>query len=170
MHQSQYSLYFDDLEIGQSFQSVGRTVTESDIVTFAGFSGDFNSIHIDHEFAKKTPFRRPIAHGFAVFSIASGLSTHAPSTRTVALLAVKEWKFVAPVFIGDTISIVTKVMEKTLKGRGKRGEILWHRTIVNQEGKTVQEGQMMTLVECRPLELRNTDFGLRIENPTKPAT
>jgi acyl dehydratase len=147
----QTSLYFDDLEIGQEYQSVSRTVTEADIVTFAGFSGDFNSIHIDHEFAKKTPFRRPIAHGFAVFSIASGLSTHAPSTRTVALLAVKDWKFVAPVFIGDTIRIETKVVEKTLKGRGKRGEILWHRHIMNQENKVVQEGFMMTLVECRPL-------------------
>ena len=147
----QTSLYFDDLEIGQEYQSVSRTVTEADIVTFAGFSGDFNSIHIDHEFAKKTPFRRPIAHGFAVFSIASGLSTHAPSTRTVALLAVRDWKFVAPVFIGDTIRIETKVVEKTLKGRGKRGEILWHRHILNQENKVVQEGHMMTLVECRPL-------------------
>jgi len=152
----QTSLYFDDLEIGQQYQSVARTVTESDIVTFAGFSGDFNSIHIDHEFAKKTPFRRPIAHGFAVFSIASGLSTHAPSTRTVALLAVKDWKFVAPVFIGDTIHILSTVEEKTIKGRGKRGEIVWHRHILNQEGKVVQEGLMMTLVECRPLPKPDT--------------
>jgi len=165
----QHSLYFDDLEVGQTYRSAGRTVTQADIVTFAGFSGDFNPIHIDHEFAKKTPFRRPIAHGFAVFSMASGLSTHAPNTRTVALLAVRDWKFSAPVFIGDTIHILSKVVEKTLKGRGKRGEILWHRHIMNHEGKVVQEGHMMTLIECRPLELRNADLGLRIECQEKPA-
>ena len=65
---SSIHLYFDDLEVGQEWTSGGRTVTEADIVNFAGFSGDFNPIHIDHEFAKTTPFRRPIAHGFAVFS------------------------------------------------------------------------------------------------------
>jgi 3-hydroxybutyryl-CoA dehydratase len=164
---SQPSLYFDDLEIGQIYLSASRTITESDLVTFAGFSGDFNPIHMDHEFAKKTPFRKPIAHGFGVFSIASGLSTHAPHTRTVALLGVKDWKFTAPVFIGDTVHIESKVTDKQLKGRGKRGEITWARTILNQDGKTVQEGIMMTLVECRPAELRNADLGFRIENQPK---
>jgi acyl dehydratase len=119
-------------------------------MTFAGFSGDFNPIHIDHEFAKTTPFRQPIAHGFGVFSIASGLSIHAPPTRTVALLGVREWKFSAPVYIGDTIRMRSRVLEKVVKGVGKRGEVTWLRQIVNQEGKVVQEGFMMTLIECRP--------------------
>ena len=70
---SSFHLYFDDLEVGQEWTSGGRTITEADVVNFAGFSGDFNPIHIDHEFAKGTPFRRPIAHGFAVFCMASGL-------------------------------------------------------------------------------------------------
>ena len=143
-------LYFDDLEIGQEWVSGGRTVTEADIVAFAGFSGDFNPIHIDHEFAKTTPFRKPIAHGFAVFSIASGLSTHAPANRTIALLGVREWKFSNPVFIGDTIHLESRVVEKTVRGVGKRGEVAWHRKIINQDGKVVQEGVMLTMVECRP--------------------
>ena len=148
---SSFHLYFDDLEIGQEWTSGGRTIGEADIVNFAGFSGDFNPIHIDHEFAKNTPFRRPIAHGFGVFSIASGLGVMTPPVRTIALLRVKYWNFQLPVFAGDTIRCVTRVAEKALRGRGRRGEVAWYRGILNQDGKTVQEGEVVTLIECRPL-------------------
>ena len=143
-------LTYEDLEFGLVWQSAGRTITEADIVTFAGYSGDFNAIHTDHEYAKTTPYRRRMAHGFGIFSIASGLSTHSPACKIVALLGVKDWKFLAPVFAGDTIHLCCRVVEKTLKGVGKRGEIVWHQQIINQDGKVVQEGHMSTLVECRP--------------------
>ena len=148
---SSYHLYFDDLEIGQEWTSGGRTITEADIVNFAGFSGDFNPIHMDHEFAKGTPFRRPIAHGFGVFCIASGLGVMTPPVRTLALLRVRDWRFLLPVFAGDTLKCRSRVVEKTVRGRGKRGEVLWHRSILNQDGKVVQEGEVGTLIECRPL-------------------
>lgn len=144
------ALYFDDLDPAVTYHSAARTITQADILTFAGYSGDFNPIHIDHEYAATTPFRKVMAHGFGIFSIASGLGTHAPATRTVALIAVKEWRFTAPVYIGDTIRILSRVAEKTLKGVGKRGEVVWFRQIVNQEQKVVQEGHMVTMVECRP--------------------
>lgn len=145
-------LYFDDLELGQTWESGGRTVTEADIVNYAGFSGDFNPIHIDHEFAKSTPFRRVFAHGFGVFSMASGLSVQSPPTRIVAMTKVKFWNFYLPVFAGDTIHLRSKVAEKTVKGRGKRGEVVWAREILNQEGKVVQGGELVTLIECRPVQ------------------
>ena len=144
-------LYFDDLEVGNEWTSGGRTVTEADIVNFAGFSGDFNPIHIDHEFAKTTPFRRPIAHGFAVFCMASGLGIYAPPVRTMAMLRVNVWNFSQAVFAGDTIRSVSRVKEKTIRGRGRRGEIIWYRAVINQDGKVVQDGEVVTLVECRPL-------------------
>ena len=146
---SSYHLYFDDLEIGQEWTSGGRTITEADIVNFAGFSGDFNPIHIDHEFAKGTPFRRPIAHGFGIFCIASGLGVMTPPVRTMALLRVHDWKFQAPVFAGDTIKCKSRVVEKTVRGRGRRGEVVWHRSIVNQDGKIVQEDEVVTMIQCR---------------------
>ena len=118
---SSIHLYFDDLEVGQEWTSGGRTIVEADIVNFAGFSGDFNPIHIDHEFAKTTPFRRPIVHGFGVFSIASGLGVLTPPVRTLAMLRVLEWNFVLPVFAGYTIRCTSRVVEKTIRGRGKRG-------------------------------------------------
>jgi acyl dehydratase len=143
-------LYFDDVSIGQQWESLGRTLTEADIVNFAGLSGDFNPIHVDHLYAASTPYRRPIAHGLLVFSIASGLSYNCPPMRTLAFLSIREWHFHSPVFIGDTLRGRTRVLEKELRGRGKRGVVTWHRQILKQDGTVVQEGVTLTLVEARP--------------------
>src|SRR5438105_4781480 len=142
-------LYFDDVEIGQEWESLGRTVTEADIVNFAGVSGDFNPIHIDHEFAKTTLFRRPVAHGLLVWSMGSGLGLYAPPMRTLALLSVREWHFDGPVFAGDTIRVRSKVIAKEARSRGRRGVVTWQREIRNQEDKVVQHGVTVTLVEGR---------------------
>src|SRR6266851_1573285 len=128
-------LFFDDVEIGQQWESLGRTVTEADIVNFAGLSGDFNPIHMDHEFAKTTPFRRPIAHGLLVMAISSGLGLHAPPMRTQAFLELREWSFKGPVFIGDTIHNHTKLLDKEVRARGRRAVLTWQRQIFNQDGK-----------------------------------
>jgi len=153
-------LFFDDVEIGQEWESLGRTVTQADIVNFAGLSGDYNPIHMDHEFSKTTLFRQPIAHGLLVFSISSGLGLLSPPMRTVALLEVREWYFRSPVFIGDTIRVKTKVLAKETRGRGRRGVITWHRQLLNQDGRVVQEGVSLTMVEARAA-LRNQESEIR---------
>lgn len=142
-------LFFDDVEVGQEWVSQGRTVTEADIVNFAGLSGDYNPIHMDHEFAKSTPYRRPIAHGVLVWAIGSGLGLYAPAMRTLAFLGIREWHFRGPVFIGDTIRLRSKVVDKEVRARGRRAVVTWERQIINQENKVVQEGITMTLVEGR---------------------
>jgi acyl dehydratase len=142
-------LFFDDVEIGQEWDSPGRTITQADIVNFAGLSGDYNPIHMDHEFAKSTPFRRPIAHGLLVFSVGSGLGVNSPMMRTQAVVEIREWHFRGPVFIGDTIHVQSTVIGKEVRARGRRGTITWHRKILNQDGKVVQEGVSLTLVEGR---------------------
>src|SRR5262249_40628797 len=136
-------LYFEDVEVGQQWESLGRTITETDIVNFAGISGDFNPIHMDHDFARKTAFRRPIAHGLLVFPVASGLTLYCPPMRTLAFLGIRDWELKEPIFIGDTIRVRGKVVNKEERGRGRRGIITWHREIVNQEGKVVQGGQTL---------------------------
>jgi 3-hydroxybutyryl-CoA dehydratase len=150
-------LYFDDVAVGQEWESLSRTVTEADIVAFAGLSGDYNPIHMDHEFVKTTVYRKPIAHGLLVWAISSGLGMVAPPMRTQALVGVRDWHFKLPVFIGDTIRVTTKVLEKEERSRGRRGVITWKRTIVNQEGKIVQEGVTVTLVEGRANVNKHSD-------------
>src|SRR5436309_720378 len=142
-------LYADDVATGQEWQSLGRTITEADIVNFAGLSGDFNPIHLDQHFARTTPFRRHFAHGLLVFSVGSGLGIHAPPMRTLAVLSIREWHFRDPVFPGDTIHVVSKVLEKQVRARGRRGEITWRRQFFNQDGKVIMEGVTLTLVEGR---------------------
>ena len=144
---SSQHLFFEDIEVGQEWLSSGRTLTETDIVNFAGLSGDFNPMHLDHEYAKSTPFRRPIAHGLLIVAIGSGLGVNCPPMRTVAFLQIREWNFREPVFIGDTLRMRTKVLEKTLRGRGRRGEVIWSRIVLNQNDKVVHEGSIVTLVE-----------------------
>lgn len=144
-----YPLYFDDVEVGQEWESPGRTITEADVTNFASLSGDFSPIHVDRAFAAATPFRWPIAHGLLVLSIGSGLSLLAPPVRTQAFLGIRSCEFKGPVFIGDTIRVRTKVLEKEPRSRGRRGVIVWQRQILNQEGKVVQDGITCTLVEGR---------------------
>jgi acyl dehydratase len=144
-----FHLFFDDVKVGQEWESQGRTITQTDIANFAGISGDFNPIHVDHEFAKTTLFGQPIAHGLLSLSVASGLGLNAPPMRTMAFLAIKEWRFQDPVFIGDTIRVRTKVLSKTERARGRFGMITWQRQLVNQHDKIVQQGITETLVEGR---------------------
>jgi 3-hydroxybutyryl-CoA dehydratase len=142
-------LYYDDVEVGQEWETFARTITEADIVNFAGLSGDFNAIHTDHEFAKTTPYRKPIAHGLLIFSIGSGLSVTIPMLKIVAFTKVCVWNFLGPCYIGDTIRMRSKITEKKMTGRGKRGEIIWYRAIMNQHGKVIQDGSIQTMVQTR---------------------
>jgi acyl dehydratase len=142
-------LYYEDVEVGQEWESLGRTLTETDIVNFAGLSGDFNPIHTDREFAKTALFGQPIAHGLLVLAISSGLGVNYPLMRTMALLSIREWNFKGPVFIGDTLKVRTKVLAKETRARGRRGIITWGRQLMNQDGKVVQEGSAVTMVETR---------------------
>jgi 3-hydroxybutyryl-CoA dehydratase len=143
------TLAFDDLTVGDEWESPARTVTETDVVNFAGLSGDFNPIHMDHESARKGPFGKPIAHGLLGLALASGLSSHAPRVDTLAFLAVMEWKFLQPILFGDTIRVMSSVVSLESRSRGRRGLVTWRRRIVNQNGEIVQEGITQTLVRGR---------------------
>ena len=140
------TLTFESLVPGDEWESSARTVTEADVVAFAGISGDFNAIHVDHESARTNPFGRPVAHGLLGLAIASGLSSHAPRVDTLAFLEIVEWKFLSPIAFGDTIRVITRVEAVQPRARGRRAQVTWLRRLVNQHGVTVQEGRTRTLV------------------------
>ena len=138
-------LYLEDLEIGASWKSPARTLTESDIVSFAGLSGDYDPLHVDHEYASQTPYGKPIAHGLLGLSLMAGLSSTCPRMRTLALVQVSDWHFLKPMYVGDTVHVVTRVESITPRGR-RSGEVVWLRKLINQRGECVQSGKLVTLV------------------------
>jgi Acyl dehydratase len=144
-------LYFEDFQVGQRFTTPARTVTEADIVHFAGISGDYNPIHTDAEFARSTPFGTRIAHGLLVLSMLTGLrqrSGHFEGT-IIAWLEIKNYRFLKPVFIGDTIQGETEILEKRETSRPDRGVLVQRVRVVNQRGEVVQEGEFVTMVKRR---------------------
>ena len=140
---------FEDLNPGDEWESPARTVTEADVVAFAGLSGDFNPIHVDHHSASLGAFGRPVAHGLLGLSIASGLASNAPRVETLAFLAIEEWKFLQPIGFGDTIRVVTQVVSVQPRAKGRRALVTWRRLLINQDGTIVQEGTTRTLVKGR---------------------
>lgn len=126
---------FDQIKIGTRWTSKGRTITEADIVLFAGLSGDWFPLHTDREYAATTPFGARIAHGMLVLSVASGL-TPLPVGRIVAFYGMDRVRFTRPVFIGDTIHIEVEVVEKEARGDGQ-GLLTVAQEVRNQRDETV---------------------------------
>lgn len=137
-------------EVGHTFQSAGRTITESDIVNFACLSGDFNRLHVDHEYARGTPFGQRIAHGLLVLSILSGLTTQSSGyrqlePRVLALIDIN-CRFPKPTFIGDTIVVRVTVAEKIARYRPGKDKVVFRREAVNQRGEVVAQADFAMLM------------------------
>ncbi len=143
---TQAALRLSDLNVGDEWASPRRTITEADVVAFANLSGDHNPIHVDHDYARSTLFKQPIVHGLLGMAIASGLASTAPRVETIALLEIVEWTFKEPLFFGDTLHVVTRVVKIEPRARGRRGVVTWRRTLFNHHGAAVQEGTSQTMV------------------------
>ena len=141
-------LSFEQLAVGQQWTSPSRTVTETDVVNFANFTGDHNPLHVDHEFAKNTPYRQPIAHGLMGLSWVAGLGSNSPSVETVAFAAVRNWEFSRPIFFGDTVHVLTEVIGKQDNAK-RAGRVVWRMKLLNQRGEVTQHGEFETLVKVR---------------------
>ena len=150
MPQPVLGMYFDDFPLDVEYTSPGRTVTETDLVTFSGLSGDFNPLHSDSEFAKSTPFGQRIAHGALVFSMATGLTSRLGVIEGTAIAFLgMTWKFRKPVFIGDTIRVKLKATKKRAVGP-EAGMIFADISIVNQRDELVQSGEWTVMVRRKP--------------------
>lgn len=149
----QTGLYFEDFEPGDSIESAGRTITETDIVQFAMLSGDWNQIHTDAEFSKTQMLGQRIAHGLLVLSVASGLAVRLGfMEETVLAFMGLEWEFRQAVFIGDTIRIRATVAEKKEMRRLGGGYVWLKVDVLNQDDKKVQRGKWKVLVKSKTAE------------------
>jgi 3-hydroxybutyryl-CoA dehydratase len=141
------SVPIDQLKVGDAAES-RKTVSETDVYLFAGITGDFNPMHVDHEYAKTTPFGARVAHGPLTLALCAGiLGTELPGLGTVAVSNHIEYQ--APVFIGDTIAVRVEV--GSLEPERNRAEmtITWR----NQDGKQVAEGSMVVKPPREPVTL-----------------
>lgn len=132
---------FEEFALGEEFETHGRTLTETDLVTFCGFVGDYEPIHADEEFARKSPGGRRIMQGSLVTSVVDGLISRMGLFEDTAITFLAcAWEFKAPVFIGDTIRVRMKVAEARPSRKGGRGVITFAVTVLNQDGRDVVTG------------------------------
>lgn len=144
-------LHYDELTIGRRWISATRTITEADIVAFAGVSGDFNPIHVDAQHAARTAFGERIAHGALVLAVATGLRQQQDTFRGTlkAWLGIEDWRFRTAVRIGDSIHVVTEIAARRETRDPTAGLITQAITVVNQRDEIVADGTFATLVATR---------------------
>lgn len=144
-------LYFEELSIGLTFNTRGYTVTEADIVNFAGVSGDYNPAHTDAVYASKSEFGQRVAHGALVFSLATGLSYQSGfGEGTIIAFRSMDWKFSLPVFIGDTVRCEIVVKETKPMPRLGGGLVVLAAKVINQDDKVVQRGDWTVIFRSKP--------------------
>lgn len=148
-----YVACFEDLEVGDTFLTSGRTVTEADVVNFAGLSADYNSLHVDAAFAAGTPHQGRIAHGLLVLAISSGLCTRLPVMKflepSILGLADLQCRFRRPCRIGDTIKVRMTVTDKQPGRKPDRGTVTLSRVAQNQHGEDVMESVWQIVLRTR---------------------
>ena len=146
--------YLDELSIGDVFYTASRTITETDVVMFAGLTGDYTEIHTSRTEAEKTQFGQPIAHGLLVLSYAHGLfmSTKLTSKPAgIAFAGIEDWLFKAPVFFGDTITVKVTVSDIVpSKSKKDRGIVKFFFEVLKQDGTVVQQGIKKIMMKRSP--------------------
>ena len=145
------AMYFEDFEVGQVFESQGRTITEADIVSFAGWSWDTNPVHTDAASAGQGRFGEPIAHGLLGMSVAMGLASRLGvfESCSIALLSVDGWRFVRPIRVGDTVRVRVEILGTRLTSKGDAGILSRRFTVVDNEHHVLQDGHIDLMVSLR---------------------
>jgi oxepin-CoA hydrolase/3-oxo-5,6-dehydrosuberyl-CoA semialdehyde dehydrogenase len=143
--------YFDELVIGETLFTHRRTVTEADIVNFAGISGDFFYAHTDETSLEGSIFERRVAHGYFVISAAAGLFVDPKKGPVLANYGLDNLRFIQPVYVGDTIRVKLTCKRKTVKedreGQIPQGVVEWAVDVLNQDNVVVAVETVLTLVE-----------------------
>ena len=148
-------LRFADLHVGMAFRSPGRTITDADLVSFAGLTGDYSELHTSDVYAKNSQFGRRVAHGMLGLAYAHGLMwarTGELRETAIAFLGIGDWRFVGPIFVGDTIFVNYTIGElRDSKSNPSQAIATFDVEVANQDGTVVQSGRKALLVSKVPL-------------------
>jgi acyl dehydratase len=145
-------VFYEDFEVGQVFTTQARTITETDVVLFAGWSWDTNPPHTDAESMRQSRFGERIAHGMLGVSVAMGLASRLGifEDSSIALLGIDDWRFAKPILIGDTVRCRVEITGARLTSRGDAGILDRRFELVNQRDEVVQHGRIGLMVARRP--------------------
>src|SRR6478672_4891015 len=153
--QRNMGLRYSDLEVGLKFRSPGRTITDADLVGFAGLTGDFSELHTSDVYAKASQFGRRVAHGMLGLAYAHGLMwarTGELRETAIAFLGINEWKFAGPIFVGDTIFVNYRIAElRDSKSKPTQAIAIFDVEVVTQDERVVQQGRKALLVSKTPM-------------------
>jgi acyl dehydratase len=146
---------YADLHVGMSFRSPGRTITEADLVAFAGLTGDYSELHTSDVYARSSQFGRRVAHGMLGLAYAHGLMwprTGEFRATAIAFLGINDWKFTGPIFVGDTIFVNYRIAElRDSKSKPTQAIAIFDVEVVTHDDRVVQRGRKALLVSKVPL-------------------
>ncbi|MEO5700815.1 MAG: MaoC/PaaZ C-terminal domain-containing protein [Casimicrobiaceae bacterium] len=148
-------LAYSDLHVGLSFRSPGRTITDADLVAFAGLTGDYSELHTSDVYARASQFGQRVAHGMLGLAYAHGLMwarTGELRETAIAFLGIDEWKFVGPIFVGDTLFVNYRIAElRDSKTKPTQAIAVFDVEVVTGDERTVQRGRKALLISKVPL-------------------
>lgn len=146
---------YADLHVGMSFRSPGRTITDADLVAFAGLTGDYSELHTSEVYARASQFGRRVAHGMLGLAYAHGLMwprTGELRDTAIAFLGITDWKFTGPIFVGDTIFANYRIAElRDSNSKPTQAIAIFDVEVVTHDDRVVQRGRKALLVSKVPL-------------------
>jgi len=146
---------YADLHVGMTFRSPGRTITDADLVAFAGLTGDYSELHTSDVYAKSSQFGRRVAHGMLGLAYAHGLMwarTGELRETAIAFLGINEWKFAGPVLVGDTIFVNYRIAElRDSTSKPTQAIAVFDVEVETQDKRIVQRGRKALLLSKVPL-------------------
>lgn len=145
------AISFEQIDVGQRWHSEGRTLTEAELALSCMLTTDWHPIHADEEFAKTTPIGRRMFHGTFGIAVAFGMATRFPELgdTVIAATGFTEWKYLKPLFVGDTVHVEVEIVGKRVTSDGKRGVIERRLRLCKHTGEVAQEGVAGTLVRIK---------------------
>ena len=154
-HERGHGYAYADLSVGMAFRSPGRTITDADLVAFAGLTGDYSELHTSDVYAQNSAFGRRVAHGMLGLAYAHGLMwarTGELRDTAIAFLGIGDWRFVAPIFVGDTIFVDYRIAElRDSRSNPSQAIATFDVDVVKQDGSVVQRGRKALLLSKVPL-------------------